>query len=173
MALTLQMRDKISAVARRLSIPPEWLQALIDFETGGTFSPEIKNPNSSARGLIQLTDGAAVDLGFASSFDAVQRYPDFDSQMDGIVYPYLARYAPFNDKQSLYMAVFYPAYRTASPDTVFSETIRAVNPGIDTVSDYINFVDRRIKEPILAYPKRLALPLILFIGAGLYYWNKK
>ena len=137
-------KSSIDTIARKLSIDPRHLDALINFETGGTYNPLIKNPYSSARGLIQITDAAARDIGFSDSLDAVTRNPDFDSQMNNVVYPYLKRYAPYPTLQSLYMAVFYPAARTVPPDTIFPESVRKVNPGIITVQDYVNFVNKRV-----------------------------
>lgn len=165
-----EMRAKIEEVAQTIGTNAEWLDALINFETGGTYSPTIKNPMSSARGLIQITDGAARDIGFDSSLDAVNRYPTFNAQMDNVVLPYFVmqinRHGPLDTKQRLYMSVFYPAYMDNPPDTTFSDSIRAVNPGIDTVQDYVNFVDRRVQVKALVGASSKMLPLLLFAGAG-------
>lgn len=67
----------------------------------------------------------------------VARFPTAVSQLRGPVYQYLKKYAPFRTEQSLYLAVFYPAARTWPIEKQFSETIRRVNPGINTVGDYV------------------------------------
>lgn len=40
---------------------PDWFMACMAFETSRTFSPRIKNPDSSATGLIQFMDHTAVE----------------------------------------------------------------------------------------------------------------
>lgn len=167
--LTQEKKQIINQVANRLGTSPEWLAKLIDFETAGTFKEDIKNPYSSARGLIQIIDSSARSLGFRDSLEAVTRNPDFKSQMENVVYPYLKQYEPYPTKQSLYMAVFYPAYRYKNPSTEFPPHVQKVNPGIDTVQDYIDYVDRRVSN----FPKSLP-PLILIAAGGmiLYYWKK-
>lgn len=162
---------KIAEIADRLSVPPRWLDALINFETAGTYSTTIKNPYSSARGLIQFTDAAAQDLGFSDSKALVNTYPEFDRQMEFAVYPYLKRYMPFANRQQLYMAVFFPRYRNRAPSTEFPDTVKNVNPGIDTIQDYMDFVDKRIKgETLHAFPKALAVPLIVAAGAAAFWF---
>lgn len=168
----MEKAEKIQSVARRLSIPPQWLDALINFETGGTYSTTIKNPYSSARGLIQFTDAAARDLGFTDSLSLVNTYPTFTGQMEYAVYPYLKKYAPFSTKKQFLMSVFYPAYRNMPSDTVFPEHIRKVNPGINTIQDYINFVNSRIKKDALFFPKVLAVPVLIGAAVLVYWWVK-
>lgn len=167
--------DKIKEIANRLGTDPRWLDALINFETAGTYDPTIKNPKSSARGLIQVIDKTARDVfNVSDSLSLVKKYPTFDSQMENVVYPYLARYAPFRSKQELYMAVFYPNYRKAPPDTIFSEKVRRYNPGITTVQDYINFVDRRVKEEKLVLnQKTMGIGIVLIAGATLYFLMRR
>ena len=166
-----QRAEIIADVAQKLGTRPEWLDALINFETGGTYDPTIKNPNSSARGLIQVIDRTAQDeFGVLDSLELVAKNPDFRSQMYNVVLPYLKKYAPFEDKQSLYMAVFYPKYRYVSPETEFPAYVQRVNPGIRKVQDYIDFVDARIKEDTLHFPFSTAPILIAgIIGAILIY----
>lgn len=181
---TAQQTATIERVASLVGTRPEWLDALINFETGGTYSTTIKNPVSSARGLIQIIDAAARDIGYKDSLDAVTRNNDFDSQMMNVVLPYLRmqqrRYTgggSLDTKQKLYMAVFYPAYMDNPPDTAFSSNIKKVNPGIDTVQDYINYVDAKVNNvPYIkgAGPSKI-LPLLLIaaVAAGVYLMKKK
>lgn len=49
-----EIADAIQWAAADLKIRPNDLAAVISFETRGTFSPAVKNPNSSATGLIQF-----------------------------------------------------------------------------------------------------------------------
>ncbi|EOD0154323.1 hypothetical protein ACI8OI_004360 [Salmonella enterica] len=56
-------RSKLLEVSRELSIDPNYIMACIALETGKTFRTDIKNPGSSATGLIQFMDDTAKDLG--------------------------------------------------------------------------------------------------------------
>lgn len=72
------------------------------------------------------------------------------------------------------MAVFYPAYMSEPPDTAFSSGIREANPGIDTVQDYMDYVDARVDHGGLLLLKKAAPALgaaIIALGiAGTVYW---
>lgn len=60
---TAEKGKSIAATAKRLGINPNDLAAVISFETGGTFDQSIKNPNSSATGLIQFMKGSGGTKG--------------------------------------------------------------------------------------------------------------
>lgn len=134
--------DKIALneVAQKLAVPVDWLARLINFESH--FDPRASNPKSTAKGLIQFVDSTAKQLGFKNSQDLVDKLPMISDQLRFAVFPYLAQFKPFPTQQSLYMSVFYPSYRLVSPDTPFPENVRAVNPKIFSVQDYINRVNR-------------------------------
>lgn len=55
--------DSISRVAKNIGVNPNDLAAVISFETGGTFDPSKRNPNSSATGLIQFMKGSGGTKG--------------------------------------------------------------------------------------------------------------
>lgn len=173
--------DKIREVARKVGARPSYLDALINFETAGTYDPLIENPrpDSTAKGLIQINDPTALDLFGMTSEELVRKYPTFDSQMDNVVLPYLQQRKrvynndePLFTKHKLYMSVFYPAYMDEEPDTPFSERIQKANTytingrtvSIRTPKQYAEFVDKRIREDTLLVPK--LLPAIL-IGTGI------
>jgi hypothetical protein len=52
---------KVNQVSRNLGINPNWLMALIDFESAGSFSPSKTNSLGYV-GLIQFGEAAAADL---------------------------------------------------------------------------------------------------------------
>lgn len=164
----MNKRQKIIEIANRLQIPPEWLSALIAFETAGTYDPKIKNPYSSGRGLIQVIDPTAQsEFGAADSLALVNQYPDFNSQMEGVVYPYLKKYMPYTDLKTLSMAVFYPEYRSKPETWEFPEGIQAKNPGIKTVGDYVQHVKKRLGTwPPL---KSLSVLTAAAVGAGILW----
>ena len=47
-------RERIRTTGRDFNLDPNWLMACMAFETGRTFSPSVKNPGSTATGLIRL-----------------------------------------------------------------------------------------------------------------------
>lgn len=155
------------SITKKLNANPEHLFQLISFESG--WNPTIKNPTSSARGLIQFIDSTAKGMGYAGSADLVAKHPTISSQLTTPVYNYLKPMMPFPTKQSLYMAVFYPAYRNKPADTLFPANVRKANPGIDTPADYIAYVDRRAsKIPVPTEIKASIYPKITTIqGLGI------
>lgn len=160
----------IRDVAAQVGTDPAYLDALINFETGGTYDPFIKNPRSSARGLIQIIDKTAQDIFNAQdSLALVNAHPTFESQMYGVVLPYLKKYAPFPTKQSLYMSVFYPAYRYVPEDQKFPSWVPKNNPGIYTPADYIAFVDKRIKNPVIV---QSSIVLVAIVAGAAFAFAK-
>lgn len=161
-------------VATQLKIPRDWLAAVINFETAGTWDPKISNPNSSARGLIQFMDTTARDLGYASSIDLVTKHPTIESQLKGPVLKYFLKFRPpFRTKQDLYFSVFLPKYRRAPMDTViYSEdkkkqaAFQKANPGIKTVGDYYRKLEKAFGNKAKFNPG----PIIaaLFVGVIAY-----
>jgi hypothetical protein len=149
--LTAQDRQALIDVAGKLSVPVDWLAAVINFETAGTWDPMKKNPNSSARGLIQFLDATAQQLGYRNSLDLVTRHNTIASQLRGPVLKYFQQWRePARHKQDFYFRVFLPAYRHAPLDTVIyngepakQAKFRKANPGIVTVGDYFRKLESR------------------------------
>jgi hypothetical protein len=136
--------EALLEVSRRLGVAPEELGALVDFETAGTWNPAVRNPGSSARGLLQFMDATARGMGYADSAALVAAHPTVADQLRGPVLAYLAPLAPFPTLQSLALAVFYPRLRYASAAEPFPEVVRVANPGIERVSDYVRRVAERV-----------------------------
>lgn len=143
----------LADVSRELGVKPRTFAALIEFES--RWNAIIKNPTSSARGLIQFMTSTARDMGYQDSEDLVLQYPTAEAQLRGPVLDYLRPMAPFRDKpprldgQSLFMAVFYPAARRWNPDRPFPQRVQAANPGIVTVRDYVEHVWRRAGDVVI------------------------
>jgi len=131
----------LKETAQKLGIAPEWLKSLIDFESAG--NPAARNAITGARGLIQFMHSTAKGMGFKDADEIVLKYPTYEKQLKTPVYNYLKKYLPFPTKQSLYMSVFYPVARTWKPETFFPPLVRKQNPGIDTVQNYIDRVEKR------------------------------
>ncbi|CCH57752.1 lysozyme like domain [Acinetobacter phage AP22] len=62
-AFTPEKAASIARVAKNIGVNPNDLAAVISFETGGTFDPSKRNPNSSATGLIQFMAGSGGTKG--------------------------------------------------------------------------------------------------------------
>jgi hypothetical protein len=139
----MSKEEALNSTAARLGVPPDSLNKLIAFESA--WNPLAKNPISGARGLIQFTHKTAQGLGFLNADDLVNKYPTVESQLAGPVLSYLSKYKPFGNPfpQSLYLSVFYPAYRFSSLNTEFSDTVKKQNPGIKYVGDYIAKVEKK------------------------------
>lgn len=99
--------SKVIAVSNRLGINPNWLMIVMYFETRRTFSPSVKNPNSTAVGLIQFTTAGASAIGTTPAKLATKSAVD---QLDDVE-AYLSTYkGKLTDLYQLYLAVFSPAY---------------------------------------------------------------
>ena len=131
--------NEIEATANRLGLDPNHLAAVIDFETGGTFSSSVKNPGSSATGLIQFMKSTAKELG--TSTKELSNMSEIEQMK--YVEKYLAKRQretgnPLNSIEDLYMSVLNPASVNKSNDSVIwsagSEQYR-VNRGLDLDKD--------------------------------------
>lgn len=157
--LNNEQAAELERIARLLQTDPAWLYQLIDFESG--WNPAAKNPYSSASGLIQFIDKTARSLGYSSSADLVRKNPTIEDQLKSPVYRYLSQFSPFPTLQSLTMAVFYPEYRSVSPNTSFPDTVKINNPGINSPRDYM----MRVIAKSLIVPGSV---VVLFAAAGLF-----
>lgn len=155
----------LQEVSASLGIDPMNLYNLIKFESN--WNPQAKNPNSSARGLIQFTDKTAQSLGYKDSLDLVTKNKSIESQLYFPVLQYLSKFKPFPTKQSLYMSVFYPVARNWPLSKEFPDTVKKVNPGIVTVADYINKIDKKAVAGISGgLLSLMVLGLIFFFSKG-------
>lgn len=130
-----EFRRKVLSIAQSVGCDPSYLMACMAFETGRTFSPSVRNPNSSATGLIQFMAATARDLGTTTEALAAMTA---EEQLD-----YVARYfAPYRGRlrslSDLYMAILWPA-AVGKPDdhVLWSDESRAylVNRGLDLDKD--------------------------------------
>jgi hypothetical protein len=187
--LRVTQQEVIIEAARQLGIAdPRWLDGLIAMESGhdprivahypynqSRLDKGVDTVPLYAKGLIQFIDSTAKALGFADSTDLVTKLPDYESQMFGAVVPYLKQYAPFPTEQSLYLAVFYPAYRDKPANTLFPDSVRTANPGINTPADYVALVNKRVEQSRLIQTavKTASIGLYLVLGAVIYFFVLK
>lgn len=83
-----------------------WLIACIAFETGSTFSPSVKNPSSSATGLIQFMDATANQLGTTTAELRKMTAVEQLTYVEKYFKPYAHRIHSLED---MYMAILWPA----------------------------------------------------------------
>lgn len=171
MGLTLSQKSAASRAAQKLGIDVEWLLAVIQHESGG--NPKIKNPKSSARGLIQFMDSTARGMGYQSSQDLVNRFPTFESQVEGPVVSYYQKYAPWGSRDEFLGTVFYPAYRRGKLDVVLPSDVRAANPGFTTLRDYAKRVWARYKGIKIVETSTPILLTALAAWVGWRTWKRK
>ena len=101
-----EFRKKVREVAANLGFDPNWLMAVMAFETGRTFSPSERNRISGATGLIQFMPSTARGLGTTTTqlarMSAVQQLDWVEKYFQ----PYKSRVRNLGD---CYMAVLWPA----------------------------------------------------------------
>lgn len=139
-------REKVRWLANDLDIgpapgkpEPNWPMTWMAFETGRTFSPTVKNPGSSATGLIQFMDKTArEDLGTTL---ADLRKLTAEQQLN-FVWKYLRNRirerGPIRRISDGYMAILMPAFMDDPEEAVIfppgSKNYFA-NKGLDTNKD--------------------------------------
>ncbi|MFN3941488.1 MAG: transglycosylase SLT domain-containing protein [Flavobacterium sp.] len=109
--------EKVVQICTRLEINPNWLMAIMYFESAKTFSPTIRNPHTGAIGLIQFMPNTAKNLG--TSIEALSKMTALQ-QLDFVeryLRPYKGR---INNYTDTYFAVFFPLAIGKSDDWVLS-----------------------------------------------------
>lgn len=133
--VTQEFRVRVREIGGNLNIDPSWLMAVMGFETGYTFSSSIKNPGSSATGLIQFVSSTAKSLGTTTA-QLARMSPV--QQLD-YVEKYFNQYkGRINNLGDCYMAVFWPA-AIGKPDSYVIATspsrVYNANAGLDVNRD--------------------------------------
>lgn len=179
---------KVKAIAKKYSMNPNWLMALMNSETGGTFSPSIWNTaGSGAVGLIQFMPTTAIELGTTTT--ALSQMSNVE-QLD-YVDRYIAlqmkyfKITKIKDYDDLYLIVFYPKAVGKPDNWVFPLTGTGYNQnaGIDfnkdgvlTVSDFKSFIRAKIPSDMMAeftsrfrYSKQIFFAIVVIIIATIIY----
>lgn len=144
----------VEAMAERIGARPEHLLAVMSFETGGTFSPGVRNgAGSGATGLIQFMPTTARELG--TSTDALARMSSVE-QLE-FVERYFAQRSDPGDLRTLegvYTTVLYGSPRSEPGATLFSQGTSAyrMNAPLDlnrdgriTAGEATSFVRNKIE----------------------------
>lgn len=123
----------LDAMAKRLGIPVEWICDVIYIESG--FRPAIKNPNSSASGLIQFMEATAKGLGTTTAairaMTNIQQIPFVERYFKGQI----ASAGKPKDWFDTYCLVFYPVWVKATDTATLSKAAYAANSYIDLNKD--------------------------------------
>jgi hypothetical protein len=126
---------KLVDVALGLGMDPDHLAAVISFETGGTFSPSIKNPGSSATGLIQFMESTARRLGTTTAELAGMSVIE---QLDWVARYFASWSGRLHSVADVYMAVFAPVgVGQAESFVLYADPTAAyqANKGLDSNGD--------------------------------------
>lgn len=133
-----EFRSKVFEIAEALQVKPDYLMAVMAFESAESFRPDIKNmAGSGATGLIQFMPATARGLG--TSTDALARMSAVE-QLEWVrtyFKPYSGRLITLSD---LYMAVLWPR-AIGKPDNYVlwskaaKPTTYAQNAGLDANKD--------------------------------------
>ena len=113
---SLAFRARVVSIAQELETDPNFLMAVMSFESGATFSPSTKNmAGSGATGLIQFMPRTAVGLGTTTAKLAAMTAVE---QLEFV----RAHFLPFKGRistiQDCYMAVLMPSAVGKGPDHV-------------------------------------------------------
>jgi len=164
--------EKVVSISEKLKIQPDWLMKVMYKETGGTFSPSIRNPKSTATGLIQFLEGTAKKLGTSTAklakMNAIEQLT--------YVYKYLSNFAgKMRSYADVYLAVFYPSALYWDDGKKFPQSIYSANKGIDTmkrgyitVSDFKSWANGA-KPPIAQKRNTTTGIFLLLAAAGIVY----
>lgn len=122
-------------MADRLGTNADWIAACMSVETGGTFSPSIRNPNGGATGLIQFMPATAKRLGTTTADLAAMSAEAQLEYVEAYFRPFTGRLRSPDD---VYIAIFTPAHVGKPSENVISsegEAIYDANKGLDKNGD--------------------------------------
>lgn len=100
-----EFKLRVIEISRDLGVDPNYLMAAMAFETGETFSPSVKNPKSTATGLIQFMAATARNLGTTTEALAAMTVEEQLLWVRKYFWPYRGRLKTLSD---VYMAILYP-----------------------------------------------------------------
>lgn len=112
--------SSVEQVSSKLGIPSQELLRAMSFETGGSFSPSIKNPTGSATGLIQFIESTAKGLGTSTAELAKMTREEQMVYVEKYLSPYKGRLKDFGD---IYMAIHLPVAIGKSDDYVLYDNV--------------------------------------------------
>lgn len=119
-------RQKVTAIAGILKIDPSWLMACMAFESGGTFSPSVKNAaGSGAVGLIQFMPSTAAALG--TSTEALAQLTA-EQQLDVVQAYFHSWTGKLHNLGDVYMTILWPGAIGKPDDFVLFDRADRAHP---------------------------------------------
>ena len=184
--------NKVKDISTKLGIDPNWLMAIMYWESARTFSPSIQNNSTKATGLIQFMPSTAFGLGtntaMLKSMSAVEQldwvykyYSSYKNKLKSYVDTYFVTFFP--------LAVGKPNDYVLETKNLSSSLIATQNPAFDVdknknvqvwevkkvmlerlPSEWLN--SDSFSVAIKAYKGYLLVGVTLLLG-GSYYLYKK
>ncbi len=163
--ISSELADLVVSTAAAVQADPGHLAALINYETAGTWSPSVKNPNSSATGLIQFLESTAQDLGTSTAQLATMTAVEQMAYVQAYLVGKAKTYGPLSIESDLYMSVFYPKAIGKGLDYEFNSSVTAVNAS-NTTRDYFDAVNRKRKLGALLSSSSTPRSVLLLLAAA-------
>lgn len=133
--VTDSFKERVIKIASELGTNPNFLMAVMSFETGETFSPSIRNPQSGAVGLIQFMRDTAKGLGTTQQALAEMTAED---QLDFVAKHFKRFKGKLKTIEDTYMAVLFPvAVGKGAAHVLFTKPSKrySQNSGLDINRD--------------------------------------
>lgn len=111
-----QFFTELERICKNLGLQLDWVASVMWIETGKIFSPSIKNPTSTASGLIQFMEATAKELGTTTL--ALRQMSNIQ-QLKYVELYFKKRISAFGQPKDFfdtYCLVFYPVW-IKKPDT--------------------------------------------------------
>lgn len=135
----VEFESKVIAISKALKINPNWLMAIMNFESAGTFSPSVPNGvGSGGVGLIQFMKTTAIGLG--TTVEALAKMSNVQ-QLDYVYKYYKPKAGQFKTGVDLYLYTFFPLAMGKGDDFIFhtskltAQKIAMQNTGLDLNKD--------------------------------------
>jgi hypothetical protein len=127
-------RERVRLTGKDFGFDPNWLMAVMGFESAFTFSPSVRNPRSSATGLLQFMDATATELGTTTAALAAMTAEDQFDYVWLYIRNRIRERGPITRLADCYMAVLNPV-AMGQPDSfvmwVSGQSAYAANAGLD------------------------------------------
>ncbi|GAA4695925.1 peptidoglycan-binding domain-containing protein [Nocardioides nanhaiensis] len=129
--VTPEFLRQVEGMSQRLGAQPEHMLAAMSFETGGTFASDVKNPRSSATGLIQFMDATARGLGTSTSELAQMSPTEQLAYVERYFEPYRGR---LGDLESVYTSILAGSPHSGE-EALFTQGEKAYGPNRELDAD--------------------------------------
>lgn len=132
-------RDRVRWIGEDLKFDPNWLMACMAFETGRRFTADVRNPSSSATGLIQFMNATAAELGTTTTALAAMTAEDQLNFVWRYFHNRIQAKGPIQRLADCYMAILNPAAMGLPDGSVMwvqGSSQYGVNAGLDANHDH-------------------------------------